>query len=120
MTCRPLFIRSGFLFILIALWPLTFFKHGYDGYQKLLLSTAVHLVTISLRIKQVTKTKTSRPLFIRSGFLFILIALWPLTFFKHGYDGYQKLLLSTAVHLVTISPRIKQVTLLRVRETTIV
>ena len=34
MACRPLFRRSGFLFILIALWPLTFFKHGYDGYHK--------------------------------------------------------------------------------------
>ena len=34
MACRPLFRRSGFLFILIALWPLTFFKHGYDGYHE--------------------------------------------------------------------------------------
>ena len=34
MACRPLFRRSGFLFILIALWPLTFFKHGYDGYNE--------------------------------------------------------------------------------------
>ena len=32
MACRPHY--SGFLFILIALWPLTFFKHGYDGYQE--------------------------------------------------------------------------------------
>ena len=31
MACRRLFRRSGFLFILIALWPLT---HGYDGYHE--------------------------------------------------------------------------------------
>ena len=34
MACRPLFCRSGFLVILIALWPLTFFTHGYDGYHE--------------------------------------------------------------------------------------
>ena len=34
MACRPLFRRSGFLFVLNALWPLTFFKHGYDGYHE--------------------------------------------------------------------------------------
>lgn len=31
MAFRPLFRRLVFLFILIALWPLKFFKHGYDG-----------------------------------------------------------------------------------------
>ena len=34
MACRPLFRRSVCLFILIALWPFTFFKHGYDGYHE--------------------------------------------------------------------------------------
>ena len=37
MACRPLFRLSGFLFIIIVLWPLTFFKHGYDGYHEAFL-----------------------------------------------------------------------------------
>ena len=37
MACRPLFRRTGFLFIIIVLWPLTFFKHGYDGYHEAFL-----------------------------------------------------------------------------------
>ena len=34
MACRRIFRPSGFLFILIALWSWTFFKHGYDGYHE--------------------------------------------------------------------------------------
>ena len=40
MACRPLFRRSRFLFILIALWPLTFFTHGYDGYHEASLANS--------------------------------------------------------------------------------
>ena len=43
MACRPLFRRSRFLFILIALWPLTFFTHGYDGYHEASLANSCSL-----------------------------------------------------------------------------
>ena len=61
-----------------------------------------------------------RPLFRRFVFLFILIALWPLTFFKHGYDGHHEAsLVNSSAFLVMISLRINQVALLLVRGTTI-
>lgn len=60
-----------------------------------------------------------RPLFRRYGFLLILIALWLLPFFKHGYDGYHESSFVNSCAIGTDIGRLKQGILVLVRETTI-